>query len=108
MARPVRLAFLGGLGRIGRNCAALEVEGRLLIVDCGQMFPDDTEPGVDVILPDFTYLREQASRIDGCLLTHAHEDHIGALPYLLRDLSFPIYGAPFTLGLVRHKLDEAG
>ena len=108
MARPVRLAFLGGLGRIGRNCATLEVDGRLLIVDCGQMFPDDTEPGIDVILPDFTYLREQAGRIDGCLLTHAHEDHIGALPYLLRDLSFPIYGSPFTLGLVRHKLDEAG
>ena len=108
MARPVRLAFLGGLGRIGRNCATLEVDGRLLIVDCGQMFPDDTEPGIDVILPDFTYLREQAARIDGCLLTHAHEDHIGALPYVLRDLSFPIYGAPFTLGLVRHKLDEAG
>ena len=61
-----------------------------------------------MILPDFTYLREPAGRVDGCICTHAHEDHIGALPYVLRDLSFPIYGTPFTLGLVRHKLDEAG
>lgn len=108
MTRPVRFAFLGGLGRIGRNCMVVEVDGRLLIIDCGQMFPDDTEPGIDVILPDFQYLRERADRIDGCVLTHAHEDHIGALSYALADLSFPIFGAPFTLGLVRHKLDEAG
>ncbi len=108
MTSPVGITFLGGLGRIGRNCAVLEVEGRLLLVDCGQLFPDDIEPGVDVILPDFTYLRERAGDIEGCLLTHAHEDHIGALPYALRDLSFPVYGMPFTLGLVRHKLAEAG
>lgn len=108
MARPVRIAFLGGLGRIGRNCTVVEAEGRLLLIDCGQMFPDDTEPGIDVILPDFGFLRERADRIDGCVLTHAHEDHIGALPYALRDLSFPVFGAPFALGLVRHKLDEAG
>lgn len=103
----VQVTFLGGLGQIGRNCAALEIDGEVLLVDCGQMFGDDMTPGVQTILPDFTYLRSPDRRVVGCICTHGHEDHIGALPYLLRDLSFPIYGTPFTLGLVRHKLAEA-
>ncbi len=107
MPAPVHLTFLGGLGEIGRNCAALEVEGRVVLLDCGQLFPDD-RPGVDAVLPDFTWLRERADRIEGCVVTHAHEDHIGGLPYLLSELSFPIYGAPFTLGMIRRKLQSAG
>ena len=107
MPAPVHLTFLGGLGEIGRNCAALEVEGRVVLLDCGQLFPDD-RPGVDAVLPDFTWLRQRADRIEGCVVTHAHEDHIGGLPYLLRELSFPIYGAPFTLGMIRGKLQSAG
>jgi ribonuclease J len=105
---PVEITFLGGLGQIGRNCAAIESDGEVLLVDCGQMFGDDMTPGVDTILPDFEYLRDPSRRVIGLVCTHGHEDHIGAIPYLLRDLAFPIYGTAFTLGLVRHKLTEAG
>ena len=108
MADPVRLAFLGGLGEIGRNCAVLEQDSRLLLLDCGLMFPEVDMPGVDLVLPDFTFLRENASRIDACLLTHGHEDHVGALSFLLREVSFPIYGSALTLGLARNRIEEAG
>ena len=108
VADPVRLTFLGGLGEIGRNCACLEVGGRILIIDCGLMFPDLSMPGVDLVLPDFSWLKENADRVEACVLTHGHEDHVGALSYLLRDLSFPIYGSALTLGLARSRIDEAG
>ena len=108
MPDPVRLVFLGGLGEIGRNCAVLEQEGRLLLLDCGLMFPEVDMPGVDLVLPDFTYLRENADRIDLCLLTHGHEAHVGALSFLLREASFPIYGSALTLGLARNRIEEAG
>jgi ribonuclease J len=88
MADPVRLIFLGGLGEIGRNCAAIEQDGRLLLIDVGLMFPDTDMPGVDLVLPDFTYLRENADRIEGAVITHGHEDHAGALSYLLREIPF--------------------
>ena len=107
MAAPVTLTFLGGLGEIGRNCAALECEGRIVLLDCGQLFPDDL-PGVDAVLPDFSWLLERADRIEACLVTHAHEDHIGGLPYLLRHVEMPIYGSAFTLGMVAGKLEFAG
>ena len=112
MAAPVHLTFFGGLGEIGRNCAALEVHGRIVMLDCGQLFPDDM-PGVDAVLPDFDWLLERADRLEACVVTHAHEDHIGGLPYLLRALgergaTLPIYGSPFTLGMVRGKLKFAG
>ena len=107
-APPVRLTFLGGLGEIGRNCAAIEVDGRILLVDCGLMFPDAEMPGVDLVLPDFTWLRENADRLEAVVLTHGHEDHVGALSFLLRDLSFPIYGSALTLGLARSRIEEAG
>jgi ribonuclease J len=107
MASPVRVIFLGGLGEIGRNCAVIEVEKRLLIIDCGLMFPDIDMPGVDLVLPDFTFLRENADRVEACVLTHGHEDHVGALSYLLRDLSFPLYGAELTLGMARNRIEEA-
>jgi ribonuclease J len=105
---PVRIVFLGGLGEIGRNCACVEVEGRIMILDCGIMFPDTDMPGIDLVLPDFTYLRENADRIEGCIITHGHEDHCGGLSFLLRELSFPIYGSELTLGLARSRIEEAG
>ncbi|HVT75680.1 MAG TPA: ribonuclease J [Acidimicrobiales bacterium] len=108
MAAPVRVIFLGGLGEIGRNCAVVEVDNRLLLIDCGLMFPSLDMPGVDLVLPDFTYLRENADRVEACVLTHGHEDHVGALHFLLRDLSFPLYGSALTLGLARNRIDEAG
>jgi ribonuclease J len=108
LAEPVRIAFLGGLGEIGRNCAALEIEGRVFLLDCGLMFPDTDMPGVDLVLPDFTWLRENEDRIEACILTHGHEDHAGGLSFLLRELSFPIYGSALTLALARNRIDEAG
>jgi ribonuclease J len=103
-----RIVFLGGLGEIGRNCFCLEVEARILVVDCGLMFPDAAMPGVDLVLPDFTYLRENASRVEGVILTHAHEDHAGGLAYLLRDVATPIYGSELSLAMARNRIDEAG
>lgn len=108
MAKPVRIAFLGGLGEIGRNCMAIDQDGRLLIIDCGLMFPDADMHGIDLVLPDFTWLIENADRIEACVATHGHEDHVGGLQYLLRQCSFPIYGSDVTLGLARHRIEEAG
>ncbi len=108
MADPVRITFLGGLGEIGRNCACIEQDDRILLLDCGLMFPDAEMPGIDLVLPDFTYLRDNADRVEGCIVTHGHEDHMGGLSYLLRDLSFPIFGSRLTLGLARNRIEEAG
>ncbi len=108
MPSPVRITFLGGLGEIGRNCACFELDGRIVLLDCGLMFPEAEMLGVDLVLPDFTWLRENADRVDGCVLSHGHEDHVGALSYLLRDLSFPIYGSALSLGIARNRIDEAG
>ncbi len=103
----VRIVFLGGLGEVGRNCFCLEQDGRILVVDCGLMFPDDDMPGVDLVLPDFTYLRERADQVEGIYLTHAHEDHAGALAYLLGDVPAPIYGSALSLGMARRRIEEA-
>lgn len=108
MTDPVRVIFLGGLGEIGRNCMAIEQEGRVLLIDVGLMFPDSDMHGIDLVLPDFTWLRENADRIEGVVATHGHEDHVGALHYLLRELSFPIFGSAVTLGLARSRIEEAG
>jgi len=108
MASPVHITFLGGLGEIGRNCAALEIEGQILLIDCGIMFPDTDMLGVDLVLPDFTWLLERADDIVGCIATHGHEDHVGGLSYLLREASFPVFGTELTLGLARGRIEEAG
>jgi ribonuclease J len=99
---------LGGLGEIGRNCACIEVDGRILVLDVGIMFPDPDMPGVDLVLPDFAYLRENAARVDGVVLTHGHEDHVGGLAYLARDFPLTVYGSELTLGLARNRVSEAG
>src|SRR5919106_3197942 len=108
MPDPVRITFLGGLGEIGQNCACVEVDGRILLLDVGLMFPDLDMLGVDLVLPDFTYLRDNADRVDAAIITHGHEDHMGGLSFLLRELSFPIYGSELTLGLARNRIEEAG
>src|ERR1700709_2263923 len=103
----LRIVALGGLGEIGRNMTVFEHAGRLLIVDCGVLFPEETQRGVDVILPDFTWVRDRLDKIDGLILTHGHEDHIGAVPYLLRERAdIPLVGSRFTLALVSAKLQE--
>lgn len=108
MAQPVRIYFLGGLGEIGRNCMVLEQNNELLLIDCGLMFPDADMHGIDLVLPDFTFLIENKDRIIGCVATHGHEDHVGGLQFLLRELEFPIFGSAVTLGLARSRIEEAG
>ena len=106
-ADGLRVVALGGLGEIGRNMTVLEHAGRLLIVDCGVLFPEDEQPGVDLILPDFSYLAGRLDEVEAVVLTHGHEDHIGAIPYLLRDKpDLPLVGSEFTLALVEAKLRE--
>ncbi len=106
-AGAVRVVALGGLGEVGRNMTVFEYDGRLLIVDCGVLFPDDHQPGVDLILPDFGYVLDRLDDVEAIVLTHGHEDHIGALPYLLRHKNdIPLIGSTFTLALVEAKLKE--
>jgi ribonuclease J len=104
---PVRVIPLGGTGEIGKNLYTVEYEDRIVLIDCGLTFPGREQLGVDLVLPDFAYLEEHRDKVEAVLLTHGHEDHIGALPYLLRAIGqVPVYGGRFTLGLVRSKLDE--
>ncbi|HUY85919.1 MAG TPA: ribonuclease J, partial [Acidimicrobiales bacterium] len=104
----VRIVFLGGLGEIGRNCACIEVGGRILLIDVGLMFPDANMPGIDLVLPDFTYLRENSDRVEAAVLTHGHEDHMGGLAFLLSEMSFPIYSSGLSLGLAESRINEFG
>ena len=104
----VRLIPLGGLGEIGLNMMLVESGDDIIAVDCGLLFPDDEMPGVDYVIPDWTYLREQRDRFRAVVLTHGHEDHIGALAYLLREFDVPVYGTPLTLAIARHRLTELG
>jgi ribonuclease J len=102
----IRLIPLGGLGEIGLNMLAVESEDTMFVIDAGLMFPEDYMLGVDYVIPDMTFIKQKSKKLAGIVLTHAHEDHIGALPYLLKDVRAPIFGTPFTLGVVRHKLEE--
>jgi ribonuclease J len=99
---------LGGLGEIGKNMTAVRGGSGILLVDAGMAFPDEEMPGIDLVLPDFTYLRNNSDEIRGIILTHGHEDHVGALPYVLREFQVPVFGTRLTLGLVRSKLQEFG
>ena len=107
--KGLRIVGLGGLGEIGRNMTVFEHEGKLLIVDCGVLFPEEHQPGVDVILPDFTWIRDRLDSVVGLVLTHGHEDHIGGVPYLLKERAdIPILGSRLTLALVKEKMKEHG
>lgn len=105
-AVPARIIPLGGLDEIGKNITVYECEGDMILVDCGMAFPDDDMPGVDLVIPDFTFVVKNKDRIKGLFITHGHEDHIGSIPYLLKEMKVPIYGTRLTLGLVKGKLEE--
>jgi len=108
MAGKLRVLPLGGLGEIGKNMTVIEYDGRIVVVDTGLMFPTAEMLGIDLVLPDFSYLRDRAADIEAIVLTHGHEDHVGALPYVLREIGMPpvVYGGLLTVGMVRSKLDE--
>ncbi|WP_457743185.1 ribonuclease J [Sulfurimonas sp.] len=102
----IRVTPLGGLGEIGGNIAVFETENEAILVDVGMSFPDEDMHGVDILIPDFSYLREIKHKIVGVIITHAHEDHIGAMPYLYKEMQFPIYGTPLPLAMIGNKFDE--
>jgi len=104
----LRLIPLGGLGEVGKNMLVVEYGGDMILVDAGLMFPEDEMLGIDLVLPDFTYVKRNRDKLKGIVLTHGHEDHTGALPYLLREVKAPVYGTRLTLGLVKVKLEEYG
>ena len=108
MAEKLKIISLGGLNEIGKNLTAYEYGGEILLVDCGMGFPDDDMYGVDMVIPDFTYLVKNREKIVGLLVTHGHEDHIGGIPYLLREMQIPVFATRLTAGLIHLKLEEFG
>ncbi len=104
----IRIVPLGGFGEIGRNMFVFENDNRFVVIDAGISFPEEEHPGIDLVLPDFSYLVENREKVEGIILTHAHEDHIGALPYLLREVSAPVYGSKLTLGFAGSRIEEFG
>lgn len=103
---PVKISFLGGLNEIGKNITVVECQDDMILIDCGMAFPDGDMLGVDLVIPDFSYIEQNQERVRGIVLTHGHEDHIGGLPFLLSKVNIPLYGTPLTLGLVENKLRE--
>lgn len=103
---PIHIYPLGGLGEVGKNMTLYECCGDMIIVDCGLVFPDSEMYGVDMVIPDFTFVLQNKDKIKGLLITHGHEDHIGSIPYLLQKIDLPVYGTKLTLGLIRNKLEE--
>lgn len=105
---PIKISFLGGMNEIGKNMTLYEYNEDMFLVDCGLAFPDQDMPGVDLVIPDFTYLERNADKIKGVVITHGHEDHIGALAYLMKTINIPIYATKLTIGLIRGKFKEHG
>ena len=108
MAEKLKIIPLGGLDEIGKNMTAYECGGEIIVVDCGMAFPGDDMYGIDLIIPDVTYLIKNRARIRGLFITHGHEDHVGAIPYVLKQVNMPIYCTRFTAGLISLKLEEHG
>jgi ribonuclease J len=106
LTQALKIIPLGGFGEIGMNMLVLEYEDTMFVIDCGLMFPEDYMLGIDFVIPNMDYIRRNRSKVVAIVLTHGHEDHIGALPYLIKEINVPIFGTAFTLGLVRHKLEE--
>lgn len=104
--KQLKIRFLGGVGEIGKNMTALEYGKDIIVIDAGLTFPGENMPGVDLVIPDITYLTQNKSRVRGIVITHGHEDHIGGIPYILRDLNVPVYGTKLTLTLIENKLKE--
>lgn len=103
---PYRIIPLGGMKEIGKNCTLIECNDEILIIDCGFAFPEYEMFGIDIVIPDFTYLKENMEKVKGLIITHGHEDHIGAVPYLLQEVSVPVYASPLAMGMIDHKLEE--
>lgn len=104
---PVKIAFLGGLNEVGKNLTVIEYDNEIIVIDCGLAFPDASMPGIDLVIPDFTYLEKNADKVKGIFITHGHEDHIGGLSYLLKVVKAPVFSTKLTLGLIECKLREA-
>ena len=103
----MRIIPLGGLEKIGMNITAFEYEDSIIVVDCGLSFPEEDMLGIDLVIPDVTYLKDNIQKVKGFVITHGHEDHIGALPYVLRELNLPIYATKLTMGIIEQKADGA-
>ena len=103
---PVKIIPLGGLEQIGMNITAIEYEDSIIVIDCGLAFPEDEMLGIDLVIPDVTYLKENADKVKGLIVTHGHEDHIGAIPYVENEINMPIYATKLTMGLIENKLRE--
>ena len=107
LSSPVEVYALGGLGEVGKNLYCIENDSTILIIDCGVMFPDASMPGVDYVIPDFTHLIENQNKIKGLVITHGHEDHIGGIPFLLREIDIPVIYAPkIACAMIRHKIED--
>ena len=105
-ASKLKIIPLGGLEQIGLNITAFEYEDSIIVADCGLSFPEDEMLGIDLVIPDITYLKDNADKVKGFVITHGHEDHIGALPYILKELNVPVYATRLTMGIIENKLSE--